>query len=319
MKIFLTGKLPDFALKELRKVHIVNVHTGKIPISRAKLLSGICNADGLVCFPFDSIDQDVIDSAISLKAICTFSVGFDHIDVKYAKSKNIQIGYTPDVLTEATADLAFSLILDVTRRVTESDRIIRAGKWTKPYGAVEFVGTGLQSKTLGILGMGRIGQALAKRAAVFGMKTSYYNRHRFSNNVEKSLGVKYSGLSRLISKSDIISVHVPYTKDTHGMINAAFFKKMKKTAILVNTARGKIVNQRDLTVALKGNEIGGAGLDVFESEPLQKGDLLTKLNNVVLSAHIGSSTVQTRDEMARLTIKNLNLGMAGKKPIHSVE
>lgn len=318
MKVFLTGRLQDFAMRELRKRYTVEVHTGSIPISRPRLRSKVRDADGLVCFPFDFIDRDIIDSGVNLRTICTYSVGFDHIDVGHAKSKKIRVGYTPDVLTEATADLSFSLILDVARRVTESDRMIRAGKWNRVYGAADFLGTDLQSKTLGILGMGRIGQALARRAGAFGMKITYHSRHRIPRSTERALCARYASLPRLVSGSDVISIHVPHTGETHGMVDAAFLKRMKRTAILVNTARGKIVNQRSLAAALKKNTIAGAGLDVFESEPLQKGDPLTRLQNVVLAPHIGSSTAETREAMARITLRNLRLGMARKKPAYSV-
>ena len=317
-KVFLTRTLHDFALKELKKKYQIEVHKGKIPVPQSKLRSKIKDVDGLICFPYDKINKETIDLAENLKVISTYSVGFDHIDTKYAKEKKIRVGYTPEVLTDATADLAFSLLLDSLRRVSEGDKIIRDGKWKVIYGAHDYVGVDLQGKTLGILGLGRIGQTLAKRAKAFDMKVIYHNRSRISKTKEKSLGVKYVSFERLITQSDVISIHVPHTKETDKMFNMKVFKKMKDTAFLINTSRGKVVNEKDLIVALKKKIISGAGLDVFELEPISKSHPLTKLQNVVLAPHIGSSTKETRAKMAEITVKNLNLGMNGKKPIYSV-
>ncbi len=317
-KVFLTRTLHDFALKELKKRYQIEIHSGKIPIPQTKLRSKIKEIDGLICFPYDKIDKQVIDLAKNLKVISTFSVGFDHIDTKYAKKKKIRVGYTPEVLTDATADLAFSLLLDILRRVSEGDRIIRDGKWKVIFGAHDYVGLDLQGKTLGILGLGRIGRTLAKRAKAFEMKLVYHNRKRVSKTREKILGVKYVSFEKLITQSDIISIHVPHTKETEHMFDLNIFRKMKRSAFLINTSRGKIVNEKDLVSALKKKMIAGAGLDVYETEPISKKHPLTKLRNVVLVPHIGSSTKETRSKMAEITVKNLNLGMNGKKPIYSV-
>ena len=317
-KVFLTRTLHDFALIELKKRYQIEIHSGKIPIPQTKLRTKIREIDGLICFPYDTINKQVIDLAKNLKVISTYSVGFDHIDTKYAKKKKIRVGYTPEVLTDATADLAFSLLLDILRRVSEGDKIIRDGKWKVIYGAYDYVGLDLQGKTLGILGLGRIGQTLAKRAKAFDMKLVYHNRKRVSKTREKTLGVKYVSFEKLITQSDIISIHVPHTKETDQMFNMKIFRKMKKSAFLINTSRGKIVNEKDLVTALKKKIIAGAGLDVFQTEPISKKHPLVKLQNVVLVPHIGSSTKETRAKMAEITVKNLNLGMNGKKPIYSV-
>ena len=317
-RVFLTRTLHDFALKELRKKYQIEIHSGKIPISKTKLRTKIGNVEGLICFPYDKIDSDLIDIAKNLKVISTYSVGFDHIDTQYAKKKKIRVGYTPEVLTDATADLAFSLMLDVLRRVSEGDRIVRNGKWRQIYGAYDYVGTDLQGKTLGIFGLGRIGSTLAKRAKSFDMKIVYHNRKPVSKNKEKLLGVKYATLDKLITQSDVISIHVPHTKETNQFFDMKIFKKMKKSAFLINTARGKIVNEKDLIIALNKKIIAGAALDVYQSEPISKKHPLTKMQNVVLAPHIGSSTKETRAKMAEITVKNLNLGINGKKPIYSV-
>ena len=317
--MFLTRRLHEFALKELRKKYSIEVHSGKIPIPREKLLKKIANVEGLICFPYDKIDKEVIDAAKNLHAISTYSVGYDHIDINYAKKRGIQIGYTPDVLTDATADLAITLMLDLLRRVTEGDRIIRRGDWKVIYGAYDYVGVDISKKTLGIVGLGRIGRVVAQRAKAFGMNVMYYNRNRLSKSVEQKLGVKYSTLNSLFSKSDVVSLHVPHNSQTNEMVNLSLLKKMKKNSYIVNTARGKIINESDLIFALKKKLIAGAALDVFTNEPIDSKNPLLKLENVVLAPHIGSSTAETRVKMAEITVKNLNRGIAGKNPIYSVK
>jgi len=276
-KVFLTRTLHDFALKELKKRYHIEVHSGRIPIPKTKLRAKIKEIDGLICFPYDIINKVTMDLAKNLKVISTYSVGFDHIDTEYAKKKKIRVGYTPEVLTDATADLTFSLLLDIIRRVSEGDRIIRNGKWGVIYGAHDYVGLDLQGKTLGILGLGRIGKTLAKRAKAFDMKIVYHNRKRVSKTKEKALGVKYVSFEKLITQSDIISIHVPHTKETDQMFNMKIFRKMKKTAFLINTSRGKIINEKDLVTALKKKMIAGAGLDVFEAEPIGKKTSTSKI------------------------------------------
>jgi len=317
-RILLTRKLHDFALRDLRKHYDIEIHSGKIPMPKKSLLKKIKDKDGLICFPYDTIDGEILDAAPRLRAISTYSVGYDHIDIAYTKKKKIIIGYTPEVLTEATADLTFALILDLLRRISEGDRIIRTGKWRDVYGAHDYVGTDLAGKTLGILGLGRIGRAVTKRAQTFGMKILYHNRNRLSKREERSLKVKHVTLNNLIQKSDVLSIHVPYTKQTNEMIDIKFLKKMKKSSFLINTARGKIIKEDDLILALRKKIIAGAALDVFENEPIGKDHPFAKMQNVVLAPHVGSSTSETREKMAKLTVENLKLGLKGKKPIYSV-
>ena len=317
-KIFLTRTLDDLTLKKLKKKYQVEVHSGKIPIPQTKLRSKIRDIEGLICFPYDKINKETIDLAEKLKVISTYSVGFDHIDTKYAKKKGIKIGYTPEVLTDATADLTFALILDLMRRVSEGDRIIRKKKWKELYGAFDYVGFDLQNKTLGIVGLGRIGKALAKRANAFDMKIIYHNRKRISKKIEKTLGVKHVTLEKIITESDIISIHVPHNKETEHMFDVDVFRKMKNTAFLINTSRGKVVNEKDLITALKKKTIAGAGLDVFEIEPIGHKNQLLELENCIITPHIGSSTVETRGKMAEIAMKNLDYGIRGKKPIYTL-
>ncbi len=316
--VLVTRRLHKSALDELEKKCNVFLHNGKIPIPKKNLINKIKDMDGLICHPYDTIDKKVIKNAKNLKVISTFSVGFDHIDIDFAKSLGIKIGYTPEVLTNATAELTIGLILDVLRRISEGDRIIRNKKWNVIFGAYDYTGTEVSGKTIGIIGMGRIGREVAKKANGLGMNVIYHNRKPVSKSIERKLKAKYVSESVLYKKSDVISLHVPYNKDTHHLMNSKIFKKMKKTSFLINTSRGKIVNEKQLVTALKTKEIQGAGMDVYESEPVHRDSLLLKLENVVLAPHVGSSTNETRQKMSDITVKNLVFALEGKKLLYSV-
>lgn len=318
LKVLLTRKLHNFAITELRKLYDVEINHGKIPMPKKELLSKIRNKDGLICFPYDIIDKEVIDAAKNLKAISTYSVGYDQIDIKYATKKGIVVSYTPEVLTRATADLTIALILALLRRVVEGDKVIRYNKWKTIFGPYDFLGTDLYRKTLGIFGIGRIGKAVAKRAIGFEMNILYHSRHRLPKSEEKNLGIRYVSLKKLFEESDIISIHTPYTKETHEIVNLQLLKKMKPTAFLVNTARGKIIKEKDLIFALQKKIIAGAALDVFQKEPIDNKHPLVKMKNVVLTPHIGSSTEETRRRMAEITVENLILSLSGKNPRYAV-
>lgn len=283
------------------------------------LISKIKDKDGLICYPYDSIDVDVINAGTKLKAISTYSVGYDHIDIKTATSRGITVGYTPEVLTRATADMTMALMLSLFRRIPEGNQIIRNNKWNTIFGPHDFLGTDLYQKTLGIFGMGRIGKAVAKRAGGFEMKVIYHNRTRLSTKEEKKLGVKYVSLDNLFRTSDVVSIHSPHTPQTHEIVNLKLLKKMKRTSFLINTARGKIINEKDLAIALQRKIIAGAGLDVFQKEPINYKHLIVKTDNSILTPHIGSATIETRKEMAEIAVKNLVLSLAGKKPIYQIK
>ena len=319
MKILLTRRLHDFAVKELKKRYDVEIHTGIIPMPKKLLMSKIKDKDGLICYPYDSIDADVINAGTKLKAISTYSVGYDHIDIKTATSKGITVGYTPEVLTRVTADMTMALMLSLFRRISEGNQIIHNDKWNTIFGPYDFLGTDLYQKTLGIFGMGRIGKAVAKRAGGFEMKVIYHNRTRLPIKEEKKLGVKYVSLDNLFRTSDVVSIHSPHTPQTHEIVNLELLKKMKRTSFLINTARGKIINEKDLAVALQRKIIAGAGLDVFQKEPINSKHLIVKTNNSILTPHSGSATIETRKEMAEIAIKNLVLSLTGKKPIYQIK
>ena len=316
--VLVTRRLHKSALDNLEKKCNVFLHTGKIPIPKKSLINKIKNMDGLICHPYDLVDKEFLENAKNLKVISTFSVGFDHIDIDFAKSQKIKIGYTPEVLTNATAELTIGLILDTLRRISEGDRIIRNKKWNQIFGAYDYTGTEVSGKTIGIIGMGRIGREVAKKANGLGMNVIYHNRKPISKKNEKMLRVKYVSENMLYRNSDIISLHVPYNKNTHHLMNSKIFKKMKKTSFLINTSRGKIVNEKQLVTALMKKEIQGAGMDVYESEPIQKNNPLLKLENVVLAPHVGSSTNETREKMSDITVENLILALEGKKLLYSV-
>lgn len=318
MKVLLTRKLHDFALKELKRKYDVETYTGKVPMPKKILISKIKDKDGLICYPYDSIDSNVINAGTRLKAISTYSVGYDHIDIKTASQRGIVVGYTPEVLTRATADLTMALMLALFRRIPEGNKLIRDNKWKTIFGPYEFLGTDLYQKTLGILGMGRIGKAVAKRAAGFEMKVIYHNRTRLSRKEEERLGVQYVSLDSLFRASDVVSIHSPHTPQTDEIVNLKLIKKMKKTSFLINTSRGKIINEKDLVTALKRKMIAGAALDVFQKEPISSDNPIVKLDNVILMPHSGSATVETRKMMAEIAVKNLVLSLAGKKPIYQV-
>ena len=316
--VLVTRRLHRSVLEKLGKKCNVILHEGKIPIPKKILMKEIRNVEGLICHPYDTIDEDVIQVAKNLRIISTFSVGFDHIDIDFAKSRGIKIGYTPEVLTNATAELTIALILDVMRRVTEGDRLIRDKRWRQVFGANDYTGTEVSGKIIGILGMGRIGREVAKKANGLGMKVVYSSRRQMSRNLEKKLKIKYLSENKLFENSDVVSLHIPYSKDTHHKIDSKIFKKMRDSSFLINTSRGKIVNEKHLITALKTKQIQGAGIDVYELEPVEIKNQLLKLENVVLSPHIGSSTDETRYKMSEITVKNLILGLEREKLLYSV-
>lgn len=307
-RVLLTRGIHAFAVEGLRRRHDVEVHAGRVPMPRGRLLASLARADGLLCFPYDRIDAEAIDAAPRLAAISTYSVGHDHIDAARARARGIRVGYTPDVLSDATADLAVALMLDATRRVTEGDRAVRAGRWRRMYGAEEFLGAEASGMSLGVVGMGRIGRRVASRAAALGMRVAYCGR--------RAAPVRWRrmGLAALLARSDVVSLHVPYTPQTHHMIGAAQLAAMRPGAYLVNTSRGRVVDERALVAALRARRIAGAALDVFESEPIGRSHPLCRMGNVVLTPHIGSSTARARRRMAEIAVANLEAGLAGRRP-----
>jgi glyoxylate reductase len=316
-KIVVTGKIPEVALEKLKKSHEVISWGEETPISRDEMLKRVSGANIIVSLLTEKIDEEVLTSAGNdLKAVCNVAVGYNNIDVAACKNKNVLVTNTPGVLTDATADIAMALILMTTRRLSEGERVIRnQDPWA--WGMFYMLGSSIQNQTLGIVGMGQIGIATALRAKSFGMKIIYTRRNRLDEKIEKELSAQYVSLDDLLQQSDIVSLHCPYSTETHHLISDAQLSKMKKTSYLINTARGPIVNEEALANALINKTIAGAGLDVYENEP-KVNDKLLKLDNVVLLPHLGSATVETRTAMATTAANNALEILSGNKPLNPV-
>ena len=312
MKVLVTRPLPSQAIEMLKKKFEVALNSDDRPLTRHELLDGLKGKDGVLCLLTDKMDAEAIGANPQLKIIANYAVGYDNIDVKAATAKGIPVSNTPGVLTDATAELAWSLLFSAARRIPESDRFTRDGKF-KSWGPMTLLGRGISGKALGIIGAGRIGAAFALKSKGFGMKVLYYEIGGNNELMEKELGAKRVGLEELLKNSDFVSIHVPLTHETRHLIGEKELKMMKPTAVLVNTARGPIVNEKALAKALKEKWIFAAGLDVYENEPKVEEELL-KLENVVLAPHIGSATVETRARMATLAAENIIAALEGKVP-----
>ncbi len=299
-KVLVTRKIPEIGLDLLRKVCDVEVYDGEKSIPRKILLEKIKEVDGIITLLSDRIDQRVLSRADTLRVVSNYAVGYDNIDIPYATSRGIIVTNTPGVLTDATADLSWALLMAVSRRLIEGDRIMREKKF-RGWSPLFLLGQDLKGKTLGILGAGRIGTAVAERSAGWKMSILYYDRVQ-NAYLEKTFSARRVSLTELIQQSDFISIHLPLTVETRHLIDENILHQMKKSAIIVNTARGAIIDEKALVKALEKQWIAGAGLDVFENEPdLSPG--LKHLTNVVLAPHIGSATVHTRQEMAVIAAK----------------
>lgn len=311
-KILVTGRLPEEIIAGLAARFEVTAQHEDRPMERQRLLASIGDREGLLCMITDAVDKELLERAPHLKMIANMGVGYNNIDVTAASARGIPVSNTPGVLTEATAELAFALLLAVARRVVEGDRSVRAGEF-KYWAPFLFLGTEVSGKTLGIIGMGRIGQAVAQRARSFNMSVLYCNRRRIEASEEEKLGARYASLKELLATSDFVSLHVPLTAETRYLIGRNELAQMKSSAYLINTSRGPVVNETELLAALESKRIAGAGLDVYEHEPaLTPG--LTLLDNVVLLPHVGSATLETRMRMAKIAVQNLIAGMRGESP-----
>jgi D-3-phosphoglycerate dehydrogenase len=309
-KIFFTSKLV-IKVEEYLKGFDVEIYEGEPPIPREVLKEKVKDVDGLVVLLTDRIDAEILDNAPRLKIVANYAVGYDNIDVAECTRRGIVVTNTPDVLTDATAELAWALVFAVARRIVEAHKYVEKRLW-RGWSPTSFLGVELKGKTLGVLGAGRIGQAFALKSAGFGMKVVYYNR-RPNEVLEKQLGARKVDLDELLQVSDIISLHLPLTPETYHLIGEREFNLMKPNAIFINTARGKIVDEKALVKVLKERRIYGAGLDVFEFEPRISEELF-ELDNVVMLPHIGSATVEARTKMAELVVENLKTFFNGKIP-----
>lgn len=313
-RVVVTGRIPDAALDKLRASYEVDAWEGVESISRAELLHRVIGAEAIISLLTERIDAELLDAAgPQLKVVANVAVGYDNIDVPSCTKRGVIATNTPGVLTEATADIAFGLILMATRRLGEGERLIRAGQPWK-WGMFFLLGSSLQGKSLGIVGMGGIGQATARRAKAFGMYIIYQSRSEIDPAISADLGARRVDLEELLAVSDVVSLHCPYGPNTHHLIGAEQLAVMKETAYLVNTARGPIVDEAALALALREGQIAGAGLDVFEQEPKIHPWLL-ELENVALIPHLGSATVETRTAMAILATDNTLAVLGGKQPL----
>ena len=283
------------------------------PLQRAELIAGIEQADALLCMLSDRIDVEVLEAAPLLRVISNYAVGFDNIDVAAARQRGVEVTTTPGVLTDATADLAWALLLAAARNLGAGERLVRAGEWTG-WAPTQFLGEPLRHQTLGIVGMGAIGQAVARRAQGFGMNVVYFNRNQVASEIETSLGAEFVSLDELLRRSDFISLHAPLNDQSRHMFDARAFRLMKSTAVLVNTGRGALIDEAELVNVLREGRIAAAGLDVYEFEPKITDGLLT-LDNVVLAPHLGSASTLARGDMVRLCCENIVEVLAGRPAV----
>lgn len=309
--VLVTRKLPSSVLSKLHAVADVDLYIGEAPISAEELRARVDGKEALVCVPADAIDRSVIDAGASLKAISNIAVGHTNIDVAYARSKGIVVTSTPDVLTESVADFTWALILAITRRLAEGERLLRRGEW-KGWALDFMLGSELRGKQLGLVGAGRIGRAVAARAPAFGMKVAYTSRREGGAGKDAGAG-EHMSLDRLLLTSDVVSLHVALTPETRHLIDKRALTRMKRSAYLINTARGPVIDEESLAWALQSHLLSGAALDVYENEPDVHPDLL-KLENVLLVPHLASGTTETRTAMADLAVRNVVAVLAGQPP-----
>lgn len=316
MRVFVTRELPAATLQGVREIAEVEVWPEPLPPPREVLKAKAAEVDGLLCLLTDRIDADLLEGASRLKVVSQMAVGYDNIDVKACMARGIAVGNTPGVLTETTADLAFALLLAAARNLVEAEQYTRSGDW-RTWSPMLLTGPDVHHATLGIVGMGRIGYEMARRAHGFQMQIVYTARQAHPD-VERDFGAQHVALDTLLATSDFVSLHLPFSAATKHFIGAAELAKMKPSALLINTARGGVVDQAALVTALRAGTIAGAGLDVFEIEPLPLEDPLLQLPNVTLLPHIGSASTATRTRMAELAAENLICGLLGKPLPHPI-
>jgi glyoxylate reductase len=311
-KVFVTRVIPDAGLNKIKQQCDAEIWTDPLPPPHAVLRQRVANCDGLVSLLTDRIDAALLDLAPRLKVVSNYAVGFNNIDVKAATERGVAVGNTPGVLTDATADMAFCLLIGAARRLVEGHQYTLAGKW-KTWEPIGHLGQDLVGRTLGVVGMGRIGYALAQRCrGGWHMNVLYHDVYK-NDKAEKEISARLVDLDTLLRESDFISVHTDLNEKTRGMFGAEQFRKMKKTAVFVNTARGPLVDSKALYDALRSGTIFAAGLDVTDPEPPSADDPLLKLPNVIVAPHIASATFGTRNAMAEICANNLIAGLTGQR------
>jgi glyoxylate reductase len=317
-KVYITRKIPEPGPFILKKYFETNMNSGVDVLGREKLFENVRGVDALICMLGDKIDSEVMDAAgPNLKVISCYSVGHDHVDIYEATKRKIAVTNTPNVLANTTADLTFSLILTAARNIVNADRYVRYGNWKFGWTPDLFLGYDVYESTLGIIGLGEIGTLLAKRARGFDMEVIYYSKTR-KHKIESELDITYVSLEELLQRSDFVSIHVSLNKDSFHMIDESKFKLMKKTAFIINTSRGKVINEQHLISALKDKVIAGAALDVYEIEPISKSNPLTQMSQTILLPHIGSATFRTRSKMAEVAANNIVNFFNTKGIVHKI-
>ncbi len=311
-KIFLTRELPPETMAILRDQSVLTMNPHDRYLDKQEIIDGVRKVDGLLCLLTDTIDDEILAAGSNLKVVANFAVGFNNIDVSAATRRKIPVTNTPGVLTDTTADMAWALLLAAARRVAEGDRFVRTRAW-QGWGPLQYMGGDVTGATLGIIGLGRIGQAVVRRARGFDMKVIYWNRTRLSPEQENELGVAYAEMDEVLRRSDFVSLHVALNDETTHLIGAQQLALMKPTACIINTARGPVIDEKALVSALQEGTIGAAGLDVYEHEPeLEPG--LYDLENAVLAPHLGSATIGTRTKMGNMAAENCLAGCRGERP-----
>uniref|UniRef100_A0A831T6R6 D-glycerate dehydrogenase n=1 Tax=Thermorudis peleae TaxID=1382356 RepID=A0A831T6R6_9BACT len=316
MRVAVTRGIPEAGLELLRREADVVVWPEPCPPSREQLIEFAAGADGLLTLLTERIDGELLDALPSVRAVSNMAVGYDNIDVEAATARGVVVCITPDVLTETTADFAFALILAVARKVKLAADSVLRGEW-RTWEPMGFLGQDVHGATLGIVGMGRIGQAVARRARGFNMKILYSDQQR-RPEIEEELGARFASLEQLLQESDIVTLHVPLTRETRKLIGAEQLRSMKRSAILINTARGGVVDTEALADALESGTIWAAGLDVTDPEPLPADHRLLRLPNVLVTPHIASASEATRAQMSRLAAENLIAALRGEEPPRSL-
>jgi glyoxylate/hydroxypyruvate/2-ketogluconate reductase len=311
-RVLVTREVFDETLDYLRQHCEVQDNQGDKAFAPAALAAAVANCDGLMCCLTDRVDATLLAAAPGLKVVANIAVGYNNIDVPACTARGVMATNTPGVLDDSTADLAWTLMLGTARRITEVERRVRAGEWTG-WQLKQWLGVDVHHATLGIIGMGRIGQAIARRAIGFDMKVIYHNRKRITPELERKANAAYVSFDELLAQADFVVLQMPYSADTHHLIGKTQLAKMKRSAILINSTRGGVVDDAALIAALRDGTIRGAGLDVYENEPKLNPEFL-KLDNVVLAPHVGSSTEATRKAMAMLAAQNLVAALQGDTP-----
>ena len=317
--VFITRKIPEPGSSILKKYFQVKMNPKTNVLDRQVLIKKVKNADAILCMLGDKIDSGVMNAAgPKLRVISCYSVGYDHVDIKEAEKRKIIVTNTPNVLANTTADLTFSLILSAARNIVNADCHVRNGSWKFGWTPDLFLGYDVYGSTLGIIGLGEIGSLVAKRAKGFGMNVLYYSNSR-NYKVESELSISYVPLEELLQRSDFVSIHVSLNKSSFHMIDESKIKLMKKTAFLINTSRGKVINEQHLIKALRDKKIAGAGLDVYEDEPISTSNPLIQMQQTVLLPHIGSATHKTRSKMAEVSANNIVNSLIGKGTVYKIK